>query len=132
MTNTLNQIFFSSTKIRIFFSATLGIRIFFLEQKQVTDKLYHIMLYTSPWSRFELTTSVVIGTDCIGSCKSNYHTIMVTTALCTRNIKSHDISELWQYISVNGSYNWKEKVSTNSENIFWYFKMISFFMDILL
>ena len=38
---------------------------------QVTDKLYHIMLYTSPWSRFELTTSVVIGTDCIGSCKSN-------------------------------------------------------------
>jgi hypothetical protein len=37
---------------------------------QVTDKLYHIMLYTSPWSRFKLTTSVVIGTDCIGSCKS--------------------------------------------------------------
>jgi hypothetical protein len=33
---------------------------------QVTNKLYHIMLYTSPWSRFELTTSVVIGTDCIG------------------------------------------------------------------
>jgi hypothetical protein len=32
----------------------------------VIDKLYHIMLYTSPWSR--LTTSVVIGTDCIGSC----------------------------------------------------------------
>jgi hypothetical protein len=29
---------------------------------QVTDKLYHIMLYTSPLSRFELTTSVVIGT----------------------------------------------------------------------
>jgi len=24
---------------------------------QVTDKLYHIMLYTSPWSRFKLTTS---------------------------------------------------------------------------
>ena len=47
---------------------------------QVTDKLYHIMLYTSPWSRFKLTTSVVIGTDCIGSCKSNYHTITATTA----------------------------------------------------
>ena len=42
---------------------------------QVTDKLYHIMLYTSPWSRFKLTTLVVIGTDWIGSCKSNYHTI---------------------------------------------------------
>ena len=42
---------------------------------QVTDKLYHIMFYTSPLSRFELTTSVVIGTDCICSCKSKYHTI---------------------------------------------------------
>jgi hypothetical protein len=31
---------------------------------QVTDNLYHIMLYTSLWSRIELTTSVVIGTDC--------------------------------------------------------------------
>ena len=36
------------------------------------------MLYTSPWSGFELTTSVVIGTDCMG--KSNYHTITATTA----------------------------------------------------
>ena len=33
MTKTLNQIiFFSSTKIRIFFSATLGIKIFFVEK----------------------------------------------------------------------------------------------------
>ena len=48
----------------------------------VTDKLYHIMLYTLPWSRFKLTTSVVIGTDCIVSCKSNYHTITATTAPC--------------------------------------------------
>jgi hypothetical protein len=40
----------------------------------------NVMLYTLSWSRFELTTSVVIGTDCIGSCKSNYHTIMATTA----------------------------------------------------
>ena len=49
------------------------------ELSQVTDKLYHIMLCTLPWSRFELTTSVVIDTDCIGSCKSNYHTITATT-----------------------------------------------------
>ena len=35
---------------------------------------------TSPWSRFEPTTSVVIGTDCKGSCKSNYHTITAMTA----------------------------------------------------
>ena len=31
---------------------------------QITDKLYHIMLYTLPLSRFKLTTSVVICTDC--------------------------------------------------------------------
>ena len=34
---------------------------------EVTDKLDHIMLYTWLWSRF--TTLVVIGTDCIGSCR---------------------------------------------------------------
>jgi hypothetical protein len=43
-----------------------------IDLSQFTDKLFHIMLYTSPWSRFKLITSVVIGTDCIGSCKSNY------------------------------------------------------------
>ena len=53
---------------------------------QVTDKLYHIMLYTLPWSSFELTTSVVIGTDCKGSCKSNYHTITARTIV---NINTH-------------------------------------------
>ena len=31
--------FFSSTTIRIFFSATLGIRIFFLEKKQINDRV---------------------------------------------------------------------------------------------
>ena len=47
---------------------------------QVTVKLYHIMLYTLSWSSFELTTSVVMGTNCIGSCLSNYHTITTTMA----------------------------------------------------
>ena len=46
---------------------------------QVTDKLYHKMLYTSPWSRFE-PTAVMIGTDCIGNYKSSYHTITAITA----------------------------------------------------
>jgi hypothetical protein len=46
---------------------------------QVTDNLYHIILYTSPWARFELTALVVIGTDSIYSCKSNYHTITVAS-----------------------------------------------------
>ena len=54
---------------------------------QVTDNLYHIMLYTSPWSRIELTTSVVIGTDCIGSCKSKYHMITAPRSSTSTQIK---------------------------------------------
>jgi len=34
----------------------------------------------SRWAGFELTTSVVIDNECIGSCKSNYHTITTTKA----------------------------------------------------
>ena len=33
------------------------------------------------WAWFKLTTLEVIGIDCIGSCKSNYHTITTMTAL---------------------------------------------------
>jgi hypothetical protein len=49
---------------------------------QVTDKLYHIYCfeYTSPCTGFELTTLVVIYTDCTASCKSSYHTITITTS----------------------------------------------------
>ena len=48
--------------------------------QQVADKLYQIMLYTSSWAGVEPTTSVVIGPDCIGNCKYNYHAITATTA----------------------------------------------------
>ena len=62
---------------------------------QVSDKLYHIMLHTSPWSRFVLITLVVIGTNCIGSCKSNNHTIKTTTATASpSSIKIQNITDI--------------------------------------
>ena len=57
---------------------------------QVIDKLYHIMLY---YVIFEVT-SVVIGIYCIGSCKSNYHTITATGIIANRILKhwlKHDL-----------------------------------------
>ena len=57
-----------------------------IDLPQVTDKLYHIVLYTSPWAGVK-PTSVVTGTDCIGSCKSNYHTITAKTASCLIKFK---------------------------------------------
>jgi hypothetical protein len=47
---------------------------------QVTDKIITkcCIKYISPWTGFELTL-VVIGIDCIDSCKFNYHMITTTT-----------------------------------------------------
>jgi len=63
------------------------------------------MLYTSPSPRFELTTSVVIGTTCIGSCKSNYHTI--TTMTTTGRV--NQINDIWLALKKNGELDRDEK-----------------------
>ena len=51
-------------------------------------QIYHIMLYQVhlAMSRIKLTMLVVISTDCIDSCKSNYHMITTMTASETWNI----------------------------------------------
>jgi hypothetical protein len=60
----------------------LSNELFFL-LKSMTN--YHMMLdrVNLAWAGFELTTLVVIGTDCIGSYKSNYHMITTTLPLYT-------------------------------------------------
>jgi hypothetical protein len=78
---------------------------------QVNDKLYHIMLYTSTWLRFELT-SVVMGTDCLGNCKSYYHTITATTAASHWQTLSHNVTSSTPRLSgirthnVSGDMHW--------------------------
>ena len=39
-------------------------------------------------AEFELTTLGMIDTDCIGSCKSNYHAITTTTAPDIKDISN--------------------------------------------
>ena len=56
--------------------------------------LLHIVVSSTPRHErgFELTTIVMTGMDCTGSCKSNYHTITTTTAPLLKGIRG----DSWQ------------------------------------
>jgi hypothetical protein len=54
--------------------------VFFPENLGLTTPDYYNYLNQTGTYTFELRASVVIGTDCTGSCKSNSHTITTTMA----------------------------------------------------
>ena len=71
---------------------------------KVTNKLYQIKLYTSPWLRFELTN---ISGGCIGSCKSSYHRSQPRVGIETDHLI------LWLYIKYKLPVIYKDWLPSN-------------------
>jgi hypothetical protein len=91
------------------------------DMPQVTDKLYHIMLYRLcfVWVGFELTALVVIYTYCICSCKSNYHTITTTTTPVLYLTSVYNIYIYIYIYNVKTGQNWSNDYETVP--MVWYF-----------
>jgi hypothetical protein len=50
-----------------------------------------------PWVGFELLMLVVLGTDCTGSCKSNYQMIMIMTLPQIKQYEKAHLSNIWNF-----------------------------------
>ena len=84
---------------------------------QVTDKLYHIALYRAllAWVGFELTTLLLLGTDCIGSFTFSCNTMTTTTA-------PHLVWQYSRWHKVYLSCINKNKVKCNFDR--WHYKCV--------
>ena len=80
---------------------------------QVTDKLYHIIFVSSAPCHERGSNSrslVVIGTDCTGSCKFNYHTITTTTLYHNTIIHKSNTSDRFLLVMYCGNDNINPKI----------------------
>jgi hypothetical protein len=95
------------------------------------------------WAWFELTTLVVIGTDCICSCKSNYHTITTTSSLAMSlhllrlqyPVGNFQSNYLWDVVTLGGLeiyvYYSKYFLSSSSTIVilsYWSWKVHGFYL----
>jgi hypothetical protein len=69
------------------------------------------------WAGLKLTTLMVIGTDCIGSCKSNYHTINTTKVPTSKMLSAEQYYVCKHFCKFQGSGlknigSWLDKIST--------------------
>jgi hypothetical protein len=78
------SLLFRCWRIKEYSCITLPKHILVMGRTVQSEKLLHSLVILSSTPRhergFELTTSVVIGSDCIGSYKSNYYAITTTMA----------------------------------------------------
>ena len=95
---------------------------------------------SEPWMRFELTTLVVIDTDCTDSCKSNYHMIttiprwhinVVKTIITLIEILHHTLTILWYQEDESILNKKKKNCCSVSHYIFWWGMNMTYKMQLI-